>query len=280
MSLEIGLLLNAVNFAAIKHRDQRRKNAIQAPYINHPIGVAHILWEQGGVKDVDVLQAAILHDTIEDTDTTYEELVNVFGENVANIVKDVTDDKSKRKDQRKRYQVQHIRHISAEAKLVKLADKLYNTKDLMQLPPTDWDVERIQGYFVWTKTIVDSIRGTNLMLETELDKVFNATFKHTNGKKYPTIPKGIDLSIFLEEYYQSMKDIDRSMIKEKKKHRFRDKEFQEDVMSTVEESFDNETAKALVGLVKKLGKDPDIKKHETEWKALDKAVEKSKRNPF
>lgn len=205
---DVGLLLNAVHFAAIKHRDQRRKNAVQAPYINHPIGVAAILWGQGGVRDIEVLQAAVLHDTIEDTDATWEELVNVFGESVANIVREVTDDKSKRKDERKRFQVQHVKHVSTKAKLVKLADKLYNTRDLMELPPAAWDVKRIQGYFVWTKTIVDSIRGTNAPLEKELDKVFCGQFKHTDGKAYPTIPQGVDLAEFLEEYYRSMRSAD------------------------------------------------------------------------
>lgn len=117
---DVGRLLGAVHYAAVKHRDQRRKNAAQAPYINHPIGVAHLLWQKGGILDTDVLMAAVLHDTVEDTDATHEELVSVFGQSVADIVKDVTDDKSKRKDERKRHQVEHAKHISTNAKLVKL----------------------------------------------------------------------------------------------------------------------------------------------------------------
>lgn len=216
-ALDPGLLLHSIHFACIKHRDQRRKNKIAAPYINHPVGVAHILWTEGGVHDIEVLQAAILHDTVEDTDTTHEELVKEFGQKVADIVKDVTDDKSMPKDKRKRHQVEHAKDISQEAKVVKLADKLYNLRDLRDCPPSAWDVKRIQGYFVWCKAVVKSASGTNQSLEDALKDLFETgTFLRNmdatqDGKVvegfysvYPCVPKDTNLTEFLEAYYDAM----------------------------------------------------------------------------
>src|SRR5579883_3142358 len=100
----ITLLLKTVAFAAEKHVNQRRKNATKSPYINHPIGVANILSE-AGVTDLVTLQGALLHDTVEDTNTTFEEIERTFGKEVCNVVRDVTDDKSLPKEQRKMLQV-------------------------------------------------------------------------------------------------------------------------------------------------------------------------------
>ncbi|XP_061520214.1 guanosine-3',5'-bis(diphosphate) 3'-pyrophosphohydrolase MESH1 isoform X1 [Phycodurus eques] len=130
-------LLETVNFAAEKHRNQRRKDAEKTPYINHPIGVARILSHEAGITDIVVLQAALLHDTLEDTDTKPEELETKFGQIVAGIVQEVTDVKSLPKAERKRLQVEHAPHCSHQAKLVKLADKLYNLRDLNRCTPVD-----------------------------------------------------------------------------------------------------------------------------------------------
>lgn len=216
--LDVGLLLNSIHFACLKHRDQRRKNKFKAPFINHPVGVAHILWNEAGVRDINVLQAAILHDVVEDTEATHEELVSVFGRKVADIVKDVTDDKSMTKDERKRQQVIHAKGISKEAKLVKLADKLYNLRDLKDCPPSNWDVKRVQGYFVWSQAVVKSLSGTNArILEKALNELFETgTFLRNmdatqSGKVvegfssvYDCVPKNTDLTEFLEKYYASM----------------------------------------------------------------------------
>src|SRR5215216_3011423 len=123
MKDELALLLKALAFAAHKHRDQRRKDAEASPYINHPIALADVLVNEGGVTDIDVLCAALLHDTVEDTATTHEELVDVFGSRIARVVAEVTDDKNLAKADRKRLQIEHAATLSAEAKLVKLADK-------------------------------------------------------------------------------------------------------------------------------------------------------------
>src|SRR4051794_9673445 len=118
MKGELALLLKALAFAAHKHRDQRRKDAEASPYINHPIALADVLVNEGGVTDVEVLCAALLHDTVEDTDTTHEELLDAFGSRIARIVAEVTDDQSLAKEERKRLQVVNAAAISAEAKLV------------------------------------------------------------------------------------------------------------------------------------------------------------------
>src|SRR3954463_12254385 len=152
---DLRLLLKALAFAAHKHRDQRRKDAEASPYINHPIALADVLVNEGGIADAEVLCAALLHDTVEDTATTHEELAGAFGPRVARIVAEVTDDKELPKAERKRLQVEHAATISAEAKLVKLADKICNLRDVRAHPPAIWDLERKREYFEWAKNVVD-----------------------------------------------------------------------------------------------------------------------------
>ncbi|KAJ8340329.1 hypothetical protein SKAU_G00349620 [Synaphobranchus kaupii] len=155
-----------------KHKNQRRKDPEATPYINHPIGVGRILSYEGGITDIEVLQAALLHDTVEDTDTSIAELEAVFGQTVARIVQEVTDDKTLPKQERKRQQVEHAPHCSHQAKLVKLADKLYNLRDLNRCTPTGWTEERVQEYFVWAAQVVRGLRGTNQTLEIKLQQLF------------------------------------------------------------------------------------------------------------
>uniref|UniRef100_A0A9J7ZCY0 Guanosine-3',5'-bis(diphosphate) 3'-pyrophosphohydrolase MESH1 n=1 Tax=Cyprinus carpio carpio TaxID=630221 RepID=A0A9J7ZCY0_CYPCA len=135
-------------------------------------GVARILSHEGGITDIEVLQAALLHDTVEDTDTTIDELEAVFGPTVARIVQEVTDDKTLPKEERKRLQVEHAPHRSHQAKLVKLADKLYNLRDLNRCTPTGWTAERVQEYFVWASRVIKGLRGTNAALEEKLQQLF------------------------------------------------------------------------------------------------------------
>jgi len=142
------MILKAASFAAVKHRDQRRKDAAASPYINHPLELARVLADVGGVTDAATLCAALLHDTIEDTDTTRDELARQFGEEVAALVAEVTDDKSLPKAERKRLQVEHAATISDKAKRVKLADKICNLRDVATSPPSDWSLERRREYFV------------------------------------------------------------------------------------------------------------------------------------
>lgn len=131
-------LMRCVQFAAHKHKDQRRKEPSKPPFINHPINVATILAVEANIDDKEVLQAALLHDTVEDTDTTFEEIETAFGKNVADIVREVTDDKSLPKLERKQLQIEHAKTSSTKAKLVKLADKLDNLRDLQIVLPEGW----------------------------------------------------------------------------------------------------------------------------------------------
>lgn len=166
---DVGTLLRAVEFAAEKHRDQRRKGADASPYINHPIAVASMIANIGGVSDATTLVAAILHDTIEDTMTTPEELETRFGMEVLSIVLEVTDDKLLPKHERKRLQVEHAPHLSIAAKLVKLADKTSNVREISENPPHDWPMERRMEYLSWAEKVVDGCRGANAVLESHFD---------------------------------------------------------------------------------------------------------------
>lgn len=171
---DLTMILRAASFAAVKHRNQRRKDADASPYINHPIELARVLAEDGGVTDAATLCAALLHDTVEDTETTPDELGREFGPVVRAIVEEVTDDKSLPKAERKRLQIEHAAHISEKAKLVKLADKICNLRDISSSPPAGWPIERKQNYFDWAKSVVDRLRGVNARLEAVFDEAYRA----------------------------------------------------------------------------------------------------------
>ena len=169
---DTALILRAASFAAYKHRNQRRKDADASPYINHPLGLARVLAEEGGVTDPATLCAALLHDTIEDTDTTPEELEREFGAEICALVLEVTDDKSLLKAERKRAQMEHAAHISDKAKRVKLADKICNLRDVARTPPANWSLERRQEYFDWAKSVIDNLRGVDARLEVVFDEAY------------------------------------------------------------------------------------------------------------
>ena len=167
-------LLKALAFAAHKHRDQRRKDVEASPYINHPSSLANILSNEGHITDISVICAALLHDTVEDTDTTPEELEREFGEEIRKIVMDVTDDKTLEKAARKQYQIEHAAHACDQAKRVKLADKISNLRDVADNPPADWDLQRRQEYFDWAKAVIDELRGAHGPLEALFDAAYAA----------------------------------------------------------------------------------------------------------
>ena len=162
---DVGLFLSALRFSADKHRNERRKDAVRTPYINHPIEVAEVLWSVGGIREMHALMAAILHDTIEDTDTRLDEIQNLFGEEVGALVLEVTDDKSLPKSERKRLQIKHASHKTPLSKCIKLADCICNLHDINLSPPPDWPLERIRDYLVWTERVVAGLRGSNAALE-------------------------------------------------------------------------------------------------------------------
>ncbi|HZQ62409.1 MAG TPA: HD domain-containing protein [Casimicrobiaceae bacterium] len=167
------LLLEGVAFAAEKHRHQRRKDAHASPYINHPIELA-ILLQREGISDPVTLCAALLHDTIEDTETTAEELRAAFGPEVALVVLEVTDDKHLPKQQRKQLQIDHAHMLSQRARAVKLADKICNLRDMVESPPTGWGLARRREYFDWAKAVIDGLRGDHPHLERMFDEVHAA----------------------------------------------------------------------------------------------------------
>lgn len=164
-------LLAAAAFAAKKHSGQKRKGKDEEPYINHPLEVANLLISVGAIDDIDILTAALLHDTIEDTDTTRQDIKARFGQRTADIVMEVTDDKSLPKAERKRLQVEHAPDLSAAAKLVKLADKISNITDIIDRPPSDWDDQRRREYVEWGVSVIAGLRGANAALEEHFDQV-------------------------------------------------------------------------------------------------------------
>ena len=166
-------IIKAMAFAADKHRNQRRRDVEASPYINHPIAVANVLANEAHIGDERVLVAAILHDTIEDTETTEQELVRNFGQDVADLVLAVTDDKTLASAERKRLQVEHAPALSRRAKLVKLADKICNLRDVAGSPPATWPLERRQEYFEWAKAVLDGVRGAH----PELERIFDEAYK-------------------------------------------------------------------------------------------------------
>jgi len=168
-----GMFIRALTFAADKHQNQRRKGRDHLPYVNHLIRVTDILWRVGEVRDVSTLLAALLHDTLEDTDTTAGELEALFGADVLALVQEVTDDKALPKAMRKQLQVEHAPHLSNGARLIKLADKIDNVYDVSHDPPQDWSHERMVAYLDWAEAVVAGLRGVNVALETHFDAVLH-----------------------------------------------------------------------------------------------------------
>jgi guanosine-3',5'-bis(diphosphate) 3'-pyrophosphohydrolase len=171
---DLGVVIRALAFAADKHRHQRRKDREASPYINHPIDLADILVNEARILDPVAIVAAVLHDTVEDTDTTLDELAAAFGPEVSAIVAEVTDDKALPKEERKRLQEVHAPSASFRAQQVKLADKISNLRDLARRPPANWDLERKRAYFDWSKRVIDGIRGRHPELEALFDAAYQA----------------------------------------------------------------------------------------------------------
>lgn len=168
---DLSKILAAATFAAEKHKHQKRKGSDGQPYINHPLEVADLLVEVGGVDDTDVIAAGLLHDTVEDCGVTYPEIEERFGKTVADYVRELTDDKSLPKDERKRLQIEHAPHLTHGAKQIKLADKISNVNDIIENPPAGWDLERKHKYVEWGEQVVAGLRGANERLEQRFDEI-------------------------------------------------------------------------------------------------------------
>ena len=178
-------IFDALRFAAARHSRQRRKDVDGTPYINHPIAVVDTLWRVGGLRHVPTLVAGILHDTVEDTDTTPRELRSLFGEEVAAIVLEVTDDKALPKADRKRLQVERAPRGSVPAKCIKLADKICNLRDVTHNPPPNWSLERRREYLDWAERVVAGLRGVNPPLEELFDRLLREGREHLEPAGVP-----------------------------------------------------------------------------------------------
>lgn len=165
-------ILNAASFAAEKHAAQRRKGAAAEPYINHLLEVAHLVSTALSEPDTNLVIAALLHDVIEDSGVTKQELIDGFGIDVADLVAEVTDDKSLPKEERKRLQVAHAPQKSTRAQIIKLADKISNLRSVRNSPPAGWSLERRQEYFRWARQVVDGFTSPNPLLKAEFDRIF------------------------------------------------------------------------------------------------------------
>lgn len=164
-------ILRATLYAAQMHADQRRKGHGVVPYVNHVIEVAELVARVGGVEDTAVLQAALLHDTVEDTATTFEDIEEIFGADVRRLVEEMTDDKNLPKAERKRLQIVHAPTMSDRGKVIKLADKISNIRDIVHRPPPDWTAQRRRDYVQWGLDVVAGCRGVNTPLEALFDEV-------------------------------------------------------------------------------------------------------------
>lgn len=172
MGKDIVRMAQAIDFAARKHTHQRRKGEVAEPYFNHLAEVAFLVAEAVAGDDPNLVIAAYLHDTIEDQRVTHGELVGVFGQDVADLVQEVTDDKTLHKAERKRLQIEHAHHASPRAKVLKMADKVSNLRAILASPPANWGLDRKLEYFDWAAEVVASCRGTNFWLEARFDEAY------------------------------------------------------------------------------------------------------------
>ena len=170
----IHAVLSAASFAAKKHSAQRRKGDAAEPYVNHVLEVAQLVSGALPEPDINLVVAALLHDVIEDTDTSRQELEERFGRDVAALVAELTDDKSLPKAERKRLQIVNAPKKSARAQMIKIADKISNLRSIMASPPLDWDYRRKKEYFAWAKEVVDGLTEPNQILKEKFEKVVKA----------------------------------------------------------------------------------------------------------
>jgi guanosine-3',5'-bis(diphosphate) 3'-pyrophosphohydrolase len=171
------LVLKAAQFAAKKHKGQTRDDRDKSPYIDHPESVARLIAEVGGIDDPEILAAALLHDTLEDTDTTAEELEAAFGKRVCRLVQEVSDDKKLQKKERKQRQIEHAAKLPPDAVLIKLGDKISNVMDVTKNPPADWSLERRKKYLDWAEAVIDNCPKVNSALKRHFAEVLKIGHK-------------------------------------------------------------------------------------------------------
>ncbi|HOV04570.1 MAG TPA: HD domain-containing protein [Hyphomicrobiales bacterium] len=180
MSEDVLFVIRAMRFATEAHTDQRRKGERAEPYVNHLVEVADLVAGASQGRDRNLIAAALLHDVVEDTTHSIDEITAAFGEDVAMLVAAVTDDKSLSKGERKELQVLKAPHLTPRAKMLKLADKTSNLRSIMESPPAGWDFHRRQAYFNWARAVVEGCRGVS----PELEAAFDAAFEAGTGNGY------------------------------------------------------------------------------------------------
>jgi guanosine-3',5'-bis(diphosphate) 3'-pyrophosphohydrolase len=176
-------VLEAAHFAAEKHTHQRRKNIEDIPYVNHLLEVVHLLSSVGNITDGDILSAALLHDTLEDTGTKEREIEAVFGSRVLGYVLEVSDNKALPKAERKRLQVKHAHALSEGATLIKLADRISNLRSIAAEAPRGWTVDRQEEYFRWSMEVFEQLPRVNEALENLLLKVHASGLEIVKARK-------------------------------------------------------------------------------------------------
>jgi guanosine-3',5'-bis(diphosphate) 3'-pyrophosphohydrolase len=162
-------VLKVAEAAARWHADQKSKGTSGVPYINHLLEVASLVAEATGAKDPNLILAALLHDAVEDQEIERGEIASRFGDDVAALVEEVTDDKSLPSKERKRLQVEQAPRKSRRAKILKLADKISNIRSITNDPP-DWPAKRRLAYVQWGREVVAGLRGTSAQLERLFDE--------------------------------------------------------------------------------------------------------------
>jgi (p)ppGpp synthase/HD superfamily hydrolase len=162
-------VLTAAETAACWHARQRRKGSAAVPYINHLLEVAKLVAEATDGKDPNLVVAALLHDAIEDQNISYATIAQLFGDDVATLVQEVTDDKSIELAQRQRRQVEEAPKKSPRAKILKLADKISNVTSIGNDPPPGWSVQRQRDYVQWGRDVVAGLRGVAPKLEEKFE---------------------------------------------------------------------------------------------------------------
>lgn len=173
----LALAVRALAFATLRHTDQRRKGRRAQPYVNHLAEVALLVSEATGGRDAALVAAALLHDVVEDQGVTLAEIAATFGADVAHLVAEVTDDKARAPEERKRLQVEHAPHLSARGKLLKLADKVANLRSLAEDPPLDWEAARAIAYVAWARQVAAGLTGVSPALEAAFDAAATAALE-------------------------------------------------------------------------------------------------------
>ncbi len=210
---KLSFILDAIQFAVNRHDGQRRKGD-DTPYITHPIGVASFLIEQGKISNKKTIVAAILHDVLEDTVKSEDEMIlvqneiaRVYGHIVLDTVVEVTDDKTLPKVERKKLQVKNAAKKSNRAKVIKIADKMHNCLSLKYSPPKGWSQDIIDGYIIWAWFVMHECAGANANLDAEVvdfwnDHVCPIILKHCGEG-----PQFIDVAQrLLEKYYKDIEE--------------------------------------------------------------------------